>query len=101
MGVSIKRGGGGVLFYMPNNDLQELLFTGCLTSLQHASVSQGRICSDDCACCHTEIEVAYNTFYHTQSQYTDVGPSSLSADPIKHQKPGRVATGVPIFKSLV
>ena len=34
------------------------LFVGCLTSHQHASVSQGRICSDKFTCCHTEIEVA-------------------------------------------
>ena len=54
----------------------------CLTSQQHASVSQGRICSDNCTCCHTEIEVADQTFYLTQSQYTDTGPTSPSADPI-------------------
>ena len=33
-------------------------------------------------CCHTEIEVADRTFYLTQSQYTDTGPTSPSADPI-------------------
>ena len=55
---------------------------GCLTSQQHASVSQGRICEDKFTCCHTEIEVADQTFYLTQSQYTDTGPTSLSADPI-------------------
>ena len=33
-------------------------------------------------CCHTEIEVADQTFYLTQSQYTDTGPTSPSADPI-------------------
>ena len=60
------------------------LFVGCLTSQQHASVSQGRICSDSFTCCHTEIDAADPTFYLTQSQYT-----------------GRVATGVPISKSLV
>ena len=54
----------------------------CLTSQQQASVSQGRICSDNFACCHTEIEVADQTFYLTQSQYTDTGPTSPSADPI-------------------
>ena len=54
----------------------------CLTSQQHASVSQGRICSDNCTCCHTEIEVADHTFHFTQSQYTDTGPTSPSADPI-------------------
>ena len=49
------------------------LFVCCLTSQQHASVSQG---------CHTEIEVADQTFYLTQSQYTDTGPTSPSADPV-------------------
>ena len=58
------------------------LFVGCLTSQQQASVSQGRICSDNFTCCHTEIEVADQTFYLTQSQYTDTGPTSPSADPI-------------------
>ena len=55
---------------------------GCLTSQQQASVSQGRICTDNFTCCHTEIEVADQTFYLTQSQYTDTGPTSPSADPI-------------------
>ena len=54
----------------------------CLTSQQHAGVSQGPIYSDNCTCCHTEIEVADQTFYLTQSQYTDTGPTSPSADPI-------------------
>ena len=59
-----------------------VLLVGCLTSQQQASVSQGRICSDNFTCCHTEIEVADQTFYLTQSQYTDTGPTSPSADPI-------------------
>ena len=58
------------------------LLVGCLTSQKHVSVSQGRICSDKFTCCHTEIEVADQTFHLTQSQYTDTGPTSLSADPI-------------------
>ena len=45
------------------------LFVGCLTSQQQASVSQGRICSDNFTCCHTEVEVADQTLYLTQSQY--------------------------------
>ena len=61
---------------------REREFVGCLTSQQHASVSQGRICTDNCTCCHTEIEVADQTFHLTQSQYTDTGPTSSSADPI-------------------
>ena len=54
----------------------------CLMSQQHASVSQGRICSDKCMRCHTEIEVADQTFHLTQSLYTDTGPISSSTDPI-------------------
>ena len=51
-----------------------LLVVGCLASPQHASISQGRICSHNCTHCHTEIEDANQTFYLTQSQYTDTGP---------------------------
>ena len=58
------------------------MLVACLTSQQHASVSQGRICSDNLTCCHSEIEVADPTFYLTRSQYTDTGPTSPSADPI-------------------
>ena len=54
----------------------------CLTSLQHASVSQGRSCSDNCVCCLTEIEIADQIFYLTLSQCTDSRPASLSADPL-------------------
>ena len=61
---------------------QVCLFVGCLMSLQQASVSQGRICSDNFTCCHTEIEVADQTFHLTQSQYTDTGPTGPSTDPI-------------------
>ena len=57
------------------------LLVGCLASQQHASVSQGWICSDKFTCCHTEIEVADPTFHLTQSQYTDTGPTSPSTDP--------------------
>ena len=58
------------------------LLVACLTSQQHASVSQGRICTDNFTCCHIEIEGADQTFYLTQLQYTDTGPTSPSADPI-------------------
>ena len=74
------------------------LFVGLLTSQQHASVPHGRICSDSLTCCHTEKEVAHPAFHLTPSQYTDTGPTSPRADPIT---PGGVATGVPVFKSLV
>ena len=55
---------------------------GCFTSQQQASVSQGRICSYNCTCCHTEIEVADQTSCVTQSQYADTGSTSPSADSI-------------------
>ena len=60
------------------------LFVGWLLNIPATSysVSQGRNCSDNFTCCHTEIQVADQTFYLTQSQYTDTGPTSPSADPI-------------------
>ena len=59
------------------------VLVGCLTSQQHASVSQGRICSDNFTCYHTEIEVADPTFHLSQSQYTDTRPTSPSTDSIR------------------
>ena len=32
--------------------------------------------------CHAAIEAADQTFYLTQSQYTDIGPTSASTDPV-------------------
>ena len=58
------------------------LLVGCLMSQQHDSVSQGQISTDNFMCCHTEIGVADQTFYLTQSQYTDTGLTSPSTDPI-------------------
>ena len=69
----------------------------CLISQQHASVSQGRICSDNFTCYHTEIKLVDQTFRLTQLQFAETGPTSPSIDPITL---GRVATGVSIFKSL-
>ena len=62
--------------------IEGLLIVFCLTSQQHAGVSQGRICSDNFTCCHTDIEVAGQTFHLTQSQYTDTVPTSSSTDTI-------------------
>ena len=65
----------------PVNSVVVCLLVGCLMSQQHASVSQGRICLDNFTCCHTEIEVADQTFNLTQSQYTDTVPTSPNTDP--------------------
>ena len=70
------------LSFFAKREREREMFVGCLTSQQHASVSQGRIFTDNFTCCHTEIEAADQTFYLTQSQYTDTGPTSPSADPI-------------------
>ena len=50
-------------------------------------------------CCHTEIEVADQTFHLTHSILTPGRP--VPALTLFRQTPDRVATGVPIFKSLV
>ena len=73
---------------------------GCLTSQQHADVSQGRIRSDKFTCRHTEIEVDGQTFISpSRSMLTPGQP--VPAMTLKRQALGRVATGVPTFKSLV
>ena len=48
--------------------MMEFLFVGCLTSQQHVSVSQGRICDN-------EIEGADQTFHLTQLQFTNTSQS--------------------------
>ena len=60
----------------------EMLFVDCLTWQQHGSVSQERICSGSCTCCHSETAVADQTGYITQSQYTDTRSTNPSADPM-------------------
>ena len=76
-----------------------LLLVGCLTSLQHVIRSQGRIFTDNCACCQNEIEFAYQTSYLTQSQYTASGQQVLVLTR-KHLMPCRTVTGVPIVMTL-
>ena len=57
---------------------------GCQTFQQLASVSQGRICSGKCMWCDSEIEVTGQTYYLTQSQYTDTGPTSPRSNFLSH-----------------
>ena len=54
----------------------------CCLSRLYASVFQGPVCSENVTCCHTEIKVADQTFYITQSQYADIRPVNPRADPI-------------------
>ena len=65
--------------YSPENEGRFGLMISCLKCQQHANVSQGWICSDNFTCCHT---VADQIRYPTQSQYTDTGTTSPSAEPI-------------------
>ena len=53
-----------------------------VTSQQRASVSQRRICSDNRTCCHTATQLADQTCYLTQAQYTLTGPTSPIDDPM-------------------
>ena len=58
-----------------------------LTSWQCASVSEGRICSDNCTCCNTEIEAADQTGYLIL-WYADTGPTSprcLTRQPLEYK----------------
>ena len=82
VGISCRATVGACMCAQGSHRHEVCLLVGCLTSQQHASVSQGRICTDNFTCCHTEIEAADQTFHLTQSQYTDTGPTSPSAEPI-------------------
>ena len=74
---------------------------GCLTSQQHASVSQGRICSDSCTCCHTEIQATDQTC-STSLSYSILTPGRpVTALTLYRQTPGRVVTAAPVLKSMV
>ena len=62
---------------MSESSMIENCVVVCLMSQPYASESQGQICSDKFTCCHTEIEVADQTFYLTQSQYMMIGKGDL------------------------
>ena len=62
---------------------RERVLVGWLVNIPATcSVSQRRICSDNCTCCHTEMEVADQTNCSLKLPHcTDTGPASPSADP--------------------
>ena len=53
-----------------------LLFVDSQRPSNVQSASQGQVCSDDGTCCHTETEVADQTYNLTLSWYTAIGPVS-------------------------
>ena len=63
----LERGFGGCLLALRSGEGFGGCLLACFTFQQHASVSQGRICTDNFTCCHIEIEVADQTFYLTHS----------------------------------
>ena len=62
---------------------RELLLVDCLSSQEHAKAFQGRICSDICTCCHTDMEVADQLCSLTQSQIYWRRPSQSDHSPYK------------------
>ena len=58
------------------------LFVGCLLNAPATCECISGTDLLNFKCCHTEVEFADQTFYLTQSQYTDTGPTSPSTDPI-------------------
>ena len=77
--TDLKEGklGKSLLFRKP---VKGCLFVGWLLNVP----ATGEFISgtDPLICCHTEIEVADQTFHLTHSQYTDTGLTSPSTDPI-------------------
>ena len=61
-------------------DTKDCMLPGYLTSQQHASVSQGRICLNFCTWRHTDTEVADQACDLIQSQYTGTEPTSPRTD---------------------
>ena len=62
-----------------------VVVVGRLTSQQHATVSQGRICVGKCTCCHLgkKLQIKLATLStHDMLQYTDTGSPSFTTDPI-------------------
>ena len=59
-------GGGGMVLVVVVVLVMVVVVVACSASHQHARVSQGRVCPDNCTRCQTEIQVANQTCYLTQ-----------------------------------
>ena len=76
-----------------------LLLAGCLMSVQHASVPLRRICLDNCICCCTVTESAIKLAISPSHSIPTTGqPVPMLA--LQYKAPDRVASGIPIVKSL-
>ena len=72
----------------------------CLRSQQQASVSQRRICSGNCTCCHTEVEKLQIKLSTSPSHSILTPGRAVPAQTLYCQAPGRAAIGVPMLKSM-
>ena len=80
--------------------LERALLVGCLMSQQHASVSQGRICSDNFSA--ATLRQKLQTKLSVSPSHTILTPGRpVPALTLFRQAPGRVTTGVEFFKSMV
>ena len=57
------------------------MWLGRQASKKQSDVFRGITAQTNCTCCHTETEVADQTFCLTKSLYTHTGPTSPRADP--------------------
>ena len=76
-----------------------MLLIVCFMSQQHAGVPDGRICWDNCTCCHKVIEVFKLAVSPTQSLLT-LGQPVLSLTLLR-QAPGRIVKNIQIFRLLL
>ena len=77
-------GGGGAKAYggLPSSHRPEVSWLPNVPATCECISGTDLLRSGNFTCCHTDIEVADQTFYLTQSPYTDTRPTSPSADPI-------------------
>ena len=85
--------------WLSGNVAVVVVVLGCLLACllayrpwQHASVSKGLICSDNCTCCHTETEALDHFFCLTKSHYVLTPSQPVPALTLQCQAPGRAAT---------
>ena len=79
--VYLKDGSAPGRVYLKDGSAQAECISG--TDLPQAEcISRTDLPQAECTFCHTGVEVANQTFFLIQSQYTDTGPTSPSADPV-------------------
>ena len=88
----------GCFAYGPARTFSDAVPCKGLTSQQHACVSQGQVCLDSCASCHTEIEVSDHSSSPSHSILTPDSP--VPALILERQVPSRPAAGILVWLDL-